>query len=159
METLARDMNKVLNFPEEMEKTLQPQVRRYVKNTKAMFSTPADVYEYPSFYSFVLDMPGLEVKNIKVKVENGILHVAGKIKKRKAGGESTAGNEQGGVKAIRIERRRARYMRKFTLPQDANHEDVKASYKDGVLTVNVSKKPREEEKQQPKPKTISIPIS
>lgn len=91
----------------------------------------------------------------QVKVENGILHVAGK---KKAAVEARRGSkeESEGVKAIRIERRRARYMRKFTLPHDANQEDVKATYRDGVLTVNVAKKSRVE---SAKPKTVSIPVS
>ncbi|KAF5199616.1 17.6 kDa class II heat shock protein [Thalictrum thalictroides] len=155
METLARDMQKVLNFPYQMEKMLHQPTRRYVKNAKAIFRTPADIYEHPTFYSFVLDMPGLEANNIKVKVENGMLHVAGKKKKKNAEGETTV-ESNNGVKAIRIERRRARYMRKFSLPDDANQQEVKAMYKDGVLTVNFGKKPCEETN---KPKTVTIPIS
>ncbi|XP_042484742.1 17.1 kDa class II heat shock protein-like [Macadamia integrifolia] len=156
MESLTRDMQRVLNFPDHMEKTLQPPARSYVKNAKAIFRTPADIFEHPTYYSFILDMPGLEVNNIKVKVENGVLHVAGK-KKKAASVAKAAGTGAGKeVKPIRIERRRARYMRKFTLPQDANQEDVKATYRDGVLTVNVAKKPREETVL---PKTVSIPVS
>jgi len=68
----------------------------------------------------------------QVKVEKGILHVTGKKKKQPMGE---------GVKVLRVERRRARYMRKFTLPADATHEDVTATYKDGVLSVTVSKIP------------------
>ncbi|KAJ8650509.1 hypothetical protein MRB53_003532 [Persea americana] len=56
----------VLDFLEEMEKMPLPPARSYVKNTKAMFRTPADVYEHPDSYHFVLDMPGLQVENIKV---------------------------------------------------------------------------------------------
>ncbi|PIA39955.1 hypothetical protein AQUCO_02600418v1 [Aquilegia coerulea] len=155
MDTLASDMQKVLNFPDQMEKMLHQPARRYVKNAKAIFRTPADIYEHPTFYSFVLDMPGLEASNIKVKVENGVLHVSGNKKKKNAGGETTVESNNGG-KAIRIERRRARYMRKFTLPNDANQQEVKAVYKDGVLTVNVAKKPLEETN---KPKSVTIPIS
>ena len=79
-----------------------------------------------------------------------MLHVTGKKSKKR--GE---GSVSDGVRPIRIERRRAKYMRKFTLPEDANPEEVQATYKDGVLTVVVAKKPVEETK----PKKISIPIS
>ncbi|CAO2835175.1 unnamed protein product [Amaranthus hypochondriacus] len=103
---------------------------------KTTLRTPADIYEYPSFYSFILDMPGLDAQNIKVKVENGILHVSGKKKKKQIIGEPI-NNE--GVKVIRIERRRARYMRKFILAEDASSQDVKATYKDGVLSITVVK--------------------
>ncbi|KAH9771171.1 Signal transducer [Citrus sinensis] len=124
--------------------------RRYVKNARAILRTLADIYEHPSHYSFVLDIPGLEASNIKVKVDNGILHISGKKKK----GQSA--ENEGGVKAIRIERRRARYMRKFTLPQDLSPEEVKAIYKDGVLTVTVAKKVPEVSRR---PKTVTIPVS
>lgn len=88
-----------------------------------------------------------------MKVENGILYISGKKKKSQIG-QSTAGRE--GVKPMRIERRRARYMRKFTLPDNSNPEDVKATYKDGVLTVTVAKKVPP---QSNKPQTVPIPIS
>lgn len=68
VETLTRDMQKALkNMPEEMEKMLQQPGRRYVKNARAILRTPADIYEHPSHYSFILDMPGLEASNIKVR--------------------------------------------------------------------------------------------
>ncbi|KAL9234321.1 hypothetical protein vseg_009204 [Gypsophila vaccaria] len=107
---------------------------------KTMLRTPADIFEYPSFYSFILDMPGLDAQNIKVKVENGILHVTGKKKKQQTTTNDNEKVEEGVVRVIRVERRRARYMRKFSLPQDATHEHVNATYKDGVLSITVSKK-------------------
>ncbi|GLJ49072.1 hypothetical protein SUGI_1035200 [Cryptomeria japonica] len=149
MNNLARDMHHILNMTEEEEKKLQRPARRYVKDTRAMFRTSADLLESPTSYIFVLDMPGLESNQIKVKVENNILHIAGKIKKK----QKQLGPE---IKIIRLERRRARYMRKFTLPGDANAEDIKATYKDGVLTVTVAKRNVSESE---KPKTLTIPIS
>lgn len=149
MNNLAREMEHLLNISDEAEKSLQQPTRRYVRDTKAMFRTSADILEGPDRYMFVLDMPGLESGNIKVKVENNILHIAGKIKKK---------NRQLSpeIKVIRMERRRARYMRKFSLPGDSNVEDIKATYKDGVLTVTVAKRqPSDTEK----PKSVTIPIS
>lgn len=93
-------MQKALNnMPEEMEKMLQRLAQRYVKNARAIMRTPADIYEHPSHCSFILDMPGLQVSNIKVKVDNGILHISGKQKKKS---QSTAVGNEARVKAIRI---------------------------------------------------------
>jgi HSP20 family protein len=148
MNDLAREMEQVLNISDEAEKSLQQPARRYVRDTKAMFRTSADILEVPDSYIFVLDMPGLEANNIKVKVDNNILHIAGKKKKNKQLNPE--------VKVIRMERRKARYMRKFSLPGDSNVEDIKATYKDGVLTVTVGKRqPSDAEK----PKSVTIPIS
>ncbi|XP_021754977.1 17.6 kDa class II heat shock protein-like [Chenopodium quinoa] len=150
MEEVAKEMEKVglvndnhdyVREDHEAEGDNQGKMNGGKKNDqqKTTLRTPADIYEHPSFYSFILDMPGLDAHNIKVKVEKGILHVSGKKKKKQIIGEpTTTGNE--GVKVIRIERRRARYMRKFTLSADANHEDIKAAYKDGVLSIIVAKK-------------------
>lgn len=81
VETLTRDMQKALNnMPEEMEKMLQQPARRYVKNARAILRTPADIYEHPSHYSFILDMPGLEASNIKVCTYFLRTHVNLKIK-------------------------------------------------------------------------------
>jgi len=148
VDDLVREMEEFLDISDEGEEDLQQHpVRRYFKETKAMYRTTADILETPDCYMFVLDMPGLDANNIKAKVEHNILHVAGKKKKPQLHPE---------VKVIRMERRRARYMRKFSLPRDSNLEDIKASYKDGVLTVTVAKRqPPEAEK----PKSFTIPIS
>lgn len=66
MDSLARDLGNVLRIPDEMEKMLRPSERAYVKNAKAMFRTPADIYEHTDSYHFLLDMPGLEIDKIKV---------------------------------------------------------------------------------------------
>ena len=66
MDSLPKDIQDVLRIPDEMEKMLRPPARAYVKNAKAMFRTPADIYEHPDSYHFLLDMPGLEVDKIKV---------------------------------------------------------------------------------------------
>lgn len=66
VDSLPMEVERVLDFPEDMENMLHPPARAYVKNTKALFGTPADVYELPDSYSFVLHMPGLQVENIKV---------------------------------------------------------------------------------------------
>lgn len=52
------------------------------------------------------------------KVEYNILHIVDKKKNKRMYPE---------VKVIRVERRRARYMRKFSLADNSNLEDIKAS--------------------------------
>ncbi|KAG5547900.1 hypothetical protein RHGRI_013548 [Rhododendron griersonianum] len=122
--------------------------RTYVRDAKAMASTPADVKEYPNSYVFVVDMPGLKSGDIKVQVEDGnVLLISGERKREE--------EEKDGAKYVRMERRVGKFMRKFILPENANTEAVSAVCQDGVLTVTVQKLPPPEPK---KPKTIEVKI-
>ncbi|KAL1811927.1 hypothetical protein ACET3Z_021992 [Daucus carota] len=124
------------------------QARTYVRDAKAMASTPADVKEYPNSYVFVVDMPGLKSGDIKVQVEeDNVLVICGERQREE---------EKEGVKYVRMERRVGKFMRKFVLPENANLETIKAVCQDGVLSVTVDKLPPPEPK---KPKTIEVKIA
>ncbi|GAB4854510.1 hypothetical protein Ancab_023092 [Ancistrocladus abbreviatus] len=117
--------------------------RNYVRDARAMASTPADVKEYPNSYQFIVDMPGLKSREIKVQVEDdNVLMISGERKRDE---------EKEGVKYVRMERRVGNFLRKFVLPENASTEAITAVCQDGVLTVTVEKLPPPESK---KPKTI-----
>nr|DAD42330.1 TPA_asm: hypothetical protein HUJ06_000560 [Nelumbo nucifera] len=61
-----------------------------------------DVKEYPNSYVFIIDMPGLKSRDIKVKREE----------------------EEEGVNYIRLERRVGNFMRKFVLPENGNTDVI-----------------------------------
>ncbi|XP_047342511.1 17.3 kDa class II heat shock protein-like [Impatiens glandulifera] len=123
----------------------------YVRDAKAMASTPADVKEYPNSYVFIIDMPGLKSGDIKVEVmEENVLIISGE---RKRGEEE---EKDGGAKYVRMERRVGKFMRKFALPENADTEAIAAVCQDGVLTVTVKKLPPPEPK---KPKIIQVKIA
>ncbi|CAA6673785.1 unnamed protein product [Spirodela intermedia] len=164
---LPAEMHMTFEFPDDGEPVPRQPALDYVKNPSALLRTPADIYDHNDSYSFVIDMPGLEANMIKVTVEDDkILHVVGRRRKKaaeeepaKAEGEVEARSkpEAPAARPIRIERRRARYMRRFSLPKDADREKVKASYRNGVLTVMVDKVPA---KGQPsRSRSVSIPVS
>ncbi|KAL3844268.1 hypothetical protein ACJIZ3_001671 [Penstemon smallii] len=71
-------------------------------------------------------------------------------------GERKREEEKEGAKYVRMERRVGKFMRKFALPENADHTDrISAVCKDGVLTVTVEKKPPPEPK---KPRTVEVKI-
>nr|CAA65020.1 small heat shock protein [Petroselinum crispum] len=129
-------------------KNKSEQARSYVRDAKAMATTPADVKEYPNSYVFVVDMPGLKSGDIKVQVEeDNVLVVSGERKREE---------EKEGVKYVRMERKVGKFMRKFVLPENADLENINAVCQDGVLSVTVQKLPPPEPK---KPKTIEVKIA
>jgi HSP20 family protein len=67
---------------------------------------------------------------VKVSVENGVLQISGERKHE----EETKTKKQ-----HRIERSYGRFVRSFTLPDDANAAKVSAECKDGLLKVHVPK--------------------
>ncbi|KAK6912850.1 Alpha crystallin/Hsp20 domain [Dillenia turbinata] len=129
-------------------KTTSAPTRTYIRDAKAMAATPADVKEYPNAYVFIIDMPGLKSGDIKVQVEDdNVLLISGERKREE---------EKEGAKYVRMERRVGKFMRKFSLPENANTDKISAACQDGVLTVTVEKLPPPEPK---KPKTIEVKVA
>jgi HSP20 family protein len=91
-----------------------------------------DVIEDKDAYHFYFEMPGLTNESIDARVEEGQLLVAAERKRPEWPQETR----------VRVaERGYGKIYRAFELPNDASHEKVEASYKDGVLKVTVEKKP------------------
>ncbi|KAG1330135.1 17.3 kDa class II heat shock protein [Cocos nucifera] len=144
---LFATLQHLMDIPEEMEKAYNAPTRTYVRDAKAMASTPADVKELPSSYVFVIDMPGVKSDEIKVQVEeDNMLTISGERKR----------DDDKEGKYLRMERRMGKFMRKFTLPDNANSDAISAVCQDGVLTVTIQKLPPPEPK---KPKTIEVKIA
>ena len=64
----------------------------YVRDSKAMASTQADILDYPNAYKFVVDMPGLESENINVQMEDDTLMVSRERKRDKDEDQKEGGN-------------------------------------------------------------------
>jgi HSP20 family protein len=91
-----------------------------------------DVVEDQDAYHFYFEMAGLITDSIDVQVENGTMIVAAERKRPEWPKESE----------VRVsERHYGSFRRSFQLPKDASHENVRASYRDGVLDVTVGKRP------------------
>ena len=147
---LISTLQHLVDLPEETEKAFNAPTRTYARDAWAMASTPVDVKELPSAYEFVLDMPGVKSGEIKVQVEDGnTLTITGERHRDEE-------DKEGGGKYLRLERRVGKFMRKFSLPDNANLEDINAVCRDGVLTVTVKKLPPPQPK---KPKTIEVKIA
>jgi HSP20 family protein len=110
----------------------------------ADWAPSVDIDEQDDKYVIKADLPGVEKKDIDVKLENGMLSIRG---------EKHTESESGNGKRHRTERFHGTFARSFTLPDSVDVDNVDASYKDGVLTLAIPKK------EQAKPKAIDIKIS
>jgi HSP20 family protein len=97
-----------------------------------------DIFDNDNEVVFKAELPGLNAKDIEIKLENNILTLKGERKFEK---ETKEENYH------RIEREYGTFSRSFALPAPVNVEKVTAEYKDGVLKVTLPKK--EETKSKP----------
>lgn len=102
-----------------------------------------DVQEMKDRFVLVADLPGMEEKDIQIKIENGCLCIEGE---RKLEEDLKEG------KVIKKERLHASFKKSFELGEGINAEKVEAQYKNGVLRIHLPK----HEKTLPKVIPISI---
>jgi HSP20 family protein len=106
--------------------------------TTASFVPAVDIYEDAQKVVLKLEVPGIEEKDLDVRVENHTLTVKGE---RKFEAEEKEQNFH------RIERRYGSFYRAFTLPSTVDTENVKAGYTAGVLKLELAKKAEAQPKQ------------
>ncbi|GBG88857.1 hypothetical protein CBR_g48469 [Chara braunii] len=163
MASLMNTLEQIADFSSDVEDdvnsstTADKSRREYVKERQAMANAAVDVKETPTPYEFVADVPGLSGENVKVHVENGsTLVITGKRRRDASASAAEENGEKKQFKYLRMERRVGKFVRRFTLPEDAELDKIGAQCRNGLLTVTVPKvPPREPEK----PKVIDIQIS
>jgi HSP20 family protein len=111
--------------------------------TTAAFVPPVDIYEDEHNITLKIEVPGIEQKDIDVRLENNTLTVRGERKFEK---------EEKEENFHRVERRYGSFFRAFTLPNTVEAESVKADYDNGVLKIMLAKK------AEAKPKQIKVNV-
>ena len=96
------------------------------------YAPRADVIEDNDGYHFAFEMPGLESASVDVRIEDQSLIVEA---------ERTRPERPENVTVHVAERTYGKLRRAFALPEDAVNDNIRASYKDGVLEVTVPKRP------------------
>ncbi len=91
-----------------------------------------DVSGDDSHYEITLDVPGLSENDLSIELKEDILVISGQK------GEKT---EQKMKQFYRVERSYGAFQRTLSLPADATADDIKASLKDGVLTLMIPRDP------------------
>lgn len=111
--------------------------------TTSTFAPAVDVYEDEHSTTLKLDVPGIDEKDIDVRLENNLLTVTGERKFEK---------EEKEENYRRVERQHGSFSRTFTVPNTLDPESVTAGYDKGVLKIKLAKK------AEAKPKQIKINV-
>jgi HSP20 family protein len=125
---------------------LQVQEKREVQKKEdatapaRFFSPHADIFETEPALTLVLEMPGVDKKNVHVSVEDGVLNVEGRIDFSK----------YEGMQPVYTEYNIGHYRRSFSLSNKINQNKISAEMRDGVLTLVLAKA------DEAKPRKISI---
>ena len=105
-----------------------------------------DIREKDDKYLIDIDLPGYEKENIKISVEDGYLTVQATI--------DSNNEEKEKGKFVRKERYMGTCSRSFYVGDEVKNEDIKASFKKGILSIEVPKK--EPNKEIPEKRYIEI---
>ena len=108
------------------------------------FTPAVDVYEDEHNIILKIEVPGIEEKDIDVRLENNTLTVHGERKFEK---------EEKEENYRRVERQYGSFTRSFTLPNTIDTDNVQASYSKGILKIQLAKK------AEAKPKQIKVNVS
>ena len=108
------------------------------------WAPPVDIYETDQDLVLKAELPGVDPKDVEVRVEDNTLYLKGQRNIQKEVKEENY---------HRVERSYGTFSRTFALPSSIDADKVTAEYKDGVLTLRMSKR------EEAKPKTIKINVS
>ena len=133
--------------------TLQDRVNRLFRETQgntqddsqtsSNFAPAVDVYEDEHNVTLKIEVPGIDEKDIDVRIENNTLTVHGERKIEK---------EEKEENYRRVERQYGSFTRTFNLPPTVDAEKVQADYDKGVLKITLPKK------AEAKPKQIKVNV-
>src|ERR1700693_3956778 len=111
--------------------------------TSTSFAPPVDIYEDEHNITLKLEVPGIDEKDIDVRIDNNTLTVHGERKIEK---------EEKEENFRRVERQYGSFTRSFTLPSSVDPGQVSADYNKGVPKITLAKK------DEVKPKQIKVNV-
>ena len=137
-DTLRRDVEQL--FDDFGQKFLRLPTRRSLLSFEPLWrreavwdTAPAvDIAEGEKTYEITAELPGMDDKNVEVKVANGNLTIKGEKQEEK---------EEKKKDYYLHERYFGSFERSFEMPEGVDADKIEASFKKGVLTVTLPKKP------------------
>ena len=137
MSLIPRD--SVFDIDKVFESFFSPQSTRLSGNYS--FHPRTDIREKEDGFEIVTDLPGVDKEDLHVHIDDGVLSIEATT--------SSSHDEKEGDKVVRQERFSGKYVRNFNLGGQVQESDIKADFKNGVLTISIPKaSPAEPEKRR-----------
>jgi len=115
-------------------------------DVESRWNPPVDIEENDKEYVFKIELVDMKREDIQVRIDQGILSISG---------ERKAEHEEADIKKKyhRIERSYGAFQRSFSVPENADIEQVHAEFKNGLLSVRLAKS------EKGKPKLIDVKVN
>ena len=134
----------VSGLQEQMNRFLSSSLRRYKDDGFAKFFAPEiDLAEEGDHYILTADLPGIRKEDLNISVTGSVLTLKGERKDEL---------EKKGKNFYHLERSLGQFQRIVEFPTEVNADEIKASYKDGILELRVPKS------ESAKPKQIKVDV-
>lgn len=151
---LIRFTNRPSLMPRSLIEELPERMRQMFEGTLPLDTLaepigwmPAmEIVEKNGALTATAELPGIDPKDVEISLENGVLTVRGEKKEERK-------EEDPGAKYHMWERRYGSFTRSFALPSEVDAAGVKATFENGILTIDLPKT------EQAKVQGKKIPIS
>lgn len=120
----------LVSIQERINKIFEDNIYQDSYQVKAEFVPPVDVFEKENEIVLLMDIPGVSEDDIEIQVSDGVLSIKG---------EKKAPFEHDKDNCFRIERQFGKFSRLFSLPNNLDFTQIKASLKDGLLKISIPK--------------------
>ena len=141
-------MNELSIFDSLFNDVLGGNVEPVMVHTPYVHSPKVDVYETEDAYTLEMQLPGRCEKDINIELNHNTLTISSKVEEAEK--NCTPDKEEKERKYLVRECHTPNFSRSFTLPQDIDDEKISASFKNGILKVDMKKK------EEATPKKITI---
>lgn len=126
-------------FPSIMEEFFRPDWVGGIQTPAHLTVPPVNIRETDMAFEVELSAPGKRKEDFNIEVDNDMLTISSEFK--------TENSEEDG-KFTRREFSFSSFRRSFTLPETVKEDDIRASYENGILKINLPKR----EEALPKPR-------
>lgn len=137
-------VNRIQSRINELFEDAFGRTRAQQRAAAGVWYPPVDILESKDSYLIRAELPGMRNEDLKTEVNEGILTLSGERKLE---------DPADGVEYHRVERVTGKFSRSFHVPQTVNPDSIKATYKDGILEVQVPKA------DEAKPRQIAISLN
>ena len=134
---------EIASLQDRLNRVFGGRTERDDEMSLAAWAPPVDIAEEKDRILITAELPGFRENEIEIQTENGMLTLRGERRFEK---------EAEGKNYHRVERSYGQFVRSFSLPNNVDREKIKATFKNGLLQVELPKR------EDAKPKTIKITV-